>query len=50
MRQSVERRATGRPGLDSWQGKIFLFSVESIPALSPTQTPIQWVRGAFHES
>jgi hypothetical protein len=26
---------------------IFLFSTASTPALRPTQTPIQWVPGAF---
>jgi hypothetical protein len=33
----------GRPGFDSRQGKIFLFSTVSRPALGATQPPIQWV-------
>jgi hypothetical protein len=33
---------------DSWQRQeIFLFSTTSIPALGPTQPPIQWVPGAL---
>jgi hypothetical protein len=35
----------GRPGFDSRQCKIFLFSTASRPALGSTQPPIQWVPG-----
>jgi hypothetical protein len=35
-------------GFDSQQGlEIFLFTTASIPALEPTQPPIQWVPGAL---
>jgi hypothetical protein len=37
----------GRPGFDSRQCKIFLFSTASTPTLGPTQSPIQWASGAF---
>jgi hypothetical protein len=40
--QSVQRRA-GRPGFDSRQFKIFLFSIASTPTLMPNQPHIQWV-------
>jgi len=37
---------TGRPGFDSQRGLgIFLFFIASIPALGPTQSPIQWAPG-----
>jgi hypothetical protein len=42
-----DRLRTGRPGFDSRQCKIFLFSTASRPALGPTQPPVQWVPGAF---
>jgi hypothetical protein len=36
------------PGFDSGQGQeIFLFSIESRPALGHTQPSIQWVSGAL---
>jgi hypothetical protein len=44
--QSVCRWA-GRPGFDSWQGKVFLLSTSFRPALGPTQPQIQRVSGAF---
>jgi hypothetical protein len=31
------------------RGKIFLFSTASIPALGPTQLPVQWVPGAVSQ-
>jgi hypothetical protein len=37
----------GRPGFNSWQGKIFLFLTASRSALGPTQPPIQLVPGAI---
>jgi hypothetical protein len=37
----------GRPGFDSGQGEIFLFSTASRLALRPTQPPVQWVPGAI---
>jgi hypothetical protein len=37
----------GWPGFDSWQGKIFHFSIASRPALRPTQSPIQWIPWAL---
>jgi hypothetical protein len=37
----------GRPVLDSRSvQESFLFDTESIPALGPTQPPVQWVPGA----
>jgi hypothetical protein len=40
----------GWQGFDSRQGeKIFLFSMESSPALGPTQSPIQWVPAALSQ-
>jgi hypothetical protein len=38
----------GRPGFDSQQCKIFLFSTASRPTLGPTQPPIQCVPGAHY--
>jgi hypothetical protein len=39
---------TGRPGFDSRQGKgIFPLSSVSIPALGPTQPPVQWIPGVL---
>jgi hypothetical protein len=38
---------TGRPGFDSRQCKIFLFSTAFRPTLGPTQPPIQRLPGAF---
>jgi hypothetical protein len=37
----------GRPGFDSRQCMIFLFSIAYRPTLGPTQPPIQWVPGAL---
>jgi hypothetical protein len=36
----------GRPGFDSRQFKIFLFSTASRPVVGPTHSPIQWILGA----
>jgi hypothetical protein len=41
--QYSDRLQAGQPSFDSWQGKIFLFSTASRPALGPTQPPIQLV-------
>jgi hypothetical protein len=43
-RYSDELRA-GRPGFDSCQCKIFLFSTASRPIVGPAQSAIQWVPG-----
>jgi hypothetical protein len=43
---STDLRA-GRPGIDSRQCKIFIFSATSKPGLRPTQSPIQWVPGTI---
>jgi hypothetical protein len=37
----------GQPGFESRQGKDFLFSITSTPAVGPTQPPIQWVPGVL---
>jgi hypothetical protein len=42
-----DRLRAGRPGFDSRNDEIFLFSTPSRPALGPTQPPIQWVSGAI---
>jgi hypothetical protein len=45
---TVTRLRAGRPEFDSRQGQGFpLFATVSIPALGPTQTPIQWVPGSL---
>jgi len=44
----VTRLRAGRPGFDSWQEQgLSLFTTASIPALRPTQPPLQWVPGRF---
>jgi hypothetical protein len=42
-----DRLRVERPGLDSRQSNIFLFSTASGPTLGPTQTHIKWVQGAI---
>jgi hypothetical protein len=37
----------GRSYFDSRLGQIFLFSIASSPALTPTHSPTQWVPGAL---
>jgi hypothetical protein len=46
----VTRLRAGRPGFDSRQGmeRLFLFATASIPAMRPSQPPIEWVPGAFY--
>jgi hypothetical protein len=44
----ANRLRVEQPGFDFWQRQeIFLFSMESRPALKPTQSPIQWVLWAL---
>jgi hypothetical protein len=44
------RLRAGQPGFDFRAGPdIFLFSIALRPALSPTQSPIQWVLGALSQ-
>jgi hypothetical protein len=44
----VIRLRAGRTGFDSRRGlQIFLLATASIPALAPTQPPVQWVSGVL---
>jgi hypothetical protein len=45
--RNTDGLSAGRPGLDSRQCKICLFSTASRPNIGPTQPPIQLVLGAL---